>query len=365
MPQPASRWASALATALTSAALLTACATADAAGDATEAAVALPSSRPNPVAGGPSPAGATESVAAAGDAFLGTLGPEQRERALYDAADPVVRNWSNLPVGASAPRNGVALRDLTAEQRAAAFGVVEAVLSVDGYAEVRGIVAAGDVLNARSGGSSSFSSDRYFLAFFGEPDPARRFTVQFGGHHVAVTTTYENGTVSPTPAFTGVDPRSFDVAGERVEPLRDEAGAMAALLGSLDPGTLDRARIAGSFDDVVVGPGDDGEFPAPEGVPASELTAAQRDLVVAAARAWVGDTDERVAAVLLQRYEAELDQTRIAWAGSTDPDVVGAYLRVDGPRLWIEFSTQSRTGNGDTVHYHSVYRDKQADYAGA
>ncbi len=169
----------------------------------------------------------------------------------------------------------------------------------------------GDVLDARSGGSSSFGSDRYFPAFFGEPDLARRFTVRFGGHHVAVTTTYENGTVSPTPAF----------------------------------------------------PGDDGGFPAPGGVPAAELTAAQRGLVVAAARAWVGDADERVAAVLLRRYEADLDRTRIAWAGS--PDVAGAYLRIDGPRLWIEFSTQSRTGNGDTVHHHSVYRDRQTDSAGA
>lgn len=139
---------------------------------------------------------------------------------------------------------------------------------------------------------------------------------------------------------------------------------MAALLGSFDPATLDRARIAGSFDDVVVGPGEDGEFPAPAGVPASELTAAQRQQVLVAVGAWVGDTDERVAAVLLQRYEADLDQTRVAWAGSTDPDVAGAYLRIDGPRLWIEFSSQSRTGNGDTVHHHSVHRDKQSDYAG-
>ncbi len=359
-----SRRVTALATAVSSVVLLAACTTPGGSGDSTASAPALPSSRPNPVTGGPSPAGATEAVVAAANAFLGTLNAEQRERARYDAADPAVRNWSNLPVGSGVARNGVALGDLTAEQRAAAFGVAEAMLSADGYAELRGIVAAGDVLNARSGGSSSFSSERNFLAFFGEPDPVRRFTVQFGGHHLAVTTTYDNGTVSPTPAFAGVDPRFFEVAGDRVEPLRDEADAVFALLGSLDSTTRDRARIAGTFDDVIVGAGDDGEFPAPEGVPVSDLTAEQRQRVVAVVRAWVGDTDERVAAVLLRRYEADLDQTRIAWAGSTDADAAGAYLRIDGPRLWIEFSNQDRTGNGDTVHYHSVYRDKQSDYAG-
>jgi hypothetical protein len=60
---------------------------------------------------------------------------------------------------------------------------------------------------------------------------------------------------------------------------------------------------------------------------------------------------------------AEFARTRIAWTGSTDPDTPGSYLGIDGPRLWIEFSNVGRFGNGDN-HYHSVYRDKQADYLG-
>jgi hypothetical protein len=78
-------------------------------------------------------------------------------------------------------------------------------------------------------------------------------------------------------------------------------------------------------------------------------------------RAWVGDTDHRIAQPLMERYVAEFDRTRVAWAGSTDPDTPGSYLRIDGPRLWIEFSNVGRFGNGDN-HYHSVYRDKQGDY---
>ncbi|MEO3924048.1 DUF3500 domain-containing protein [Micromonosporaceae bacterium B7E4] len=319
---------------------------------------------PEPVTGASRPAGPTEAVVAAADAFLATLSPQQQDTVLYDAADPAVRQWSNLPVG-SGGRNGVQFGDLTDEQRAAALRVAEAMLSADGYAELQGVIAAGDVLNARSGGNSSFSSDRYFIAFFGRPSTTARFTVQIGGHHLAVTTTYEDGRVGPTPAFTGVDPRFFEVAGAQVAPLRDEANAVFGLLGSLDADDRAAARIDGVYDDILVGAGNDGEFPPAAGVLVTDLPPARRDRVTTAIRAWVGDTDERAAELLMDRYRAEYGRTRIAWGGSIEPDTAGAYLRIDGPRLWIEFSNQGRTGNGDAVHYHSVYRDKQSDYASA
>ncbi|MFC0532355.1 DUF3500 domain-containing protein [Phytohabitans kaempferiae] len=344
-----------LAAAFATAASLSACATTS----TDTAAPALPSSRPNPVVGGPGPAGATEAVVAAADAFLATLSTEQRSQTLYDVTDPALRRWTYFP--SSGDRNGLPFGDLSDEQRAAALGVAEAVLSNDGYAQLRGVIAAEDALRERNGSDDSVSSDRYFIALFGQPSVTDRFTVQINGHHLAVNTTYENSRVSPTPAFTGVDPVAFEVAGKRVEPMRDEADAVSDLLGSLNDDDRTAARIDG-VDDVLVGPANNGEFPPQsEGVLLSELRPEQRDRVTTAVRAWVGDTDERVAEVLMDQYQAEYDRTRVAWAGSTDPDVKGAYLRIDGPRLWIEFSNVGRFDNGD-LHYHSIYRDKQFDY---
>ncbi|MFF9206592.1 DUF3500 domain-containing protein [Streptomyces sp. NPDC014986] len=308
--------------------------------------------------------GATEAVVAASETFLGLLSDQQRQRAVYDRDDTdTLAGWTNLPVGREQDRNGVGLRDLNEEQRAAAMAVADAVLSDEGFEELRAVVAAGNVLNERGGGNTSFGSELFFFAFFGEPDLADRFTVQIGGHHLAVTTTYDGGRVMPTPQFTGVDPRAFEVSGGRVEPMRDEAEAVFDLLAALGERTRDGARIDGEFAEILVGPGEDGTFPEEqEGVRVSDLPAEQRQMVSEAVRAWVGDSDERVADALMAQYEAEFDRTYVGWAGSTDRDEPGSYVRIDGPRLWIEFSNQAQTGSGDELHYHSVYRDKQRDY---
>jgi hypothetical protein len=211
-------------------------------------------------------------------------------------------------------------------------------------------------------GDSDVSSDRYFIAFFGAPSAADRFTVQITGHHLAVNTTFENDRISPTPAFTGVDPVDFEQDGQRLRPMLTETEAVSGLLGSMDEGALAAAQID-PIDDVRVGTGASDRYPEPAGLLVSDLTDEQRERVTAAVRAWVGDADDRVAELLVQQYQAEFDRTRIARSGSTDPDTPGSYLRIDGPRLWIEFSNVGRFGNGDN-HYHSVYRDKQADYMG-
>ncbi|GAA5056591.1 hypothetical protein HNP84_007065 [Thermocatellispora tengchongensis] len=339
-------------------------ATACSAQPATAPAPSLPQSRPNPVTGGPTVEGATETVVAAAETFLATLSAEQRENVLYDRDDlATMREWSNLPVGRDGSRNGLRIGDLSQEQQAAAMGVAEAMLSEDGFAELQGIIAAGNVLNQRGGGNTSFGSELNFIAFFGRPSRTERFTVQIGGHHLGVTTTYAGGRVSPTPAFTGVDPRWFEVAGRRVEPLRDEADSVFSLLAALPPEVRDRARLEGVFSDIMVGAGDDGRFPAPaQGVRVSDLPAAQQEQVTALIRNWVGDSDERVAEALMREYVSQYGSTHLAWGGSIRPDDQGAYLRLDGPRLWIEFSNQEQTGSGDEVHYHSIFRDKQSDY---
>ena len=37
---------------------------------------------------------------------------------------------------------------------------------------------------------------------------------------------------------------------------------------------------------------------------------------------------------------------------------------MDGPRIWIEFGVQQGVLYNAQVHYHSIWRDKTADYGG-
>jgi hypothetical protein len=308
---------------------------------------------------GLSASGSPERVLSAADALMRLLTPDQRQRLIYDAADPALRQWIYFPTRGD--RNGIAFEELAGEQLVAAFGVAAAMLSESGYQQLRGIMAAEDELGIRNG-QSHVNSGRYYIAFFGTPSDSGRFTVQINGHHLAINTTYDNGRVSPTPTFTGVDPVEIDLDGRTVQPMRAKTDAFSSLLTDLSEEQRAAARI-GAIDDVRVGTGSSNRYPEAVGTLVTDLGSDAQQRVLAVVHAWVGDATEDVAQQLVQQYQADFSRTRLSWAGTTDPYARGAYLRLDGPRLWIEFSNVGRFGNGDN-HFHSIYRDKQADYLG-
>ncbi len=83
---------------------------------------------------------------------------------------------------------------------------------------------------------------------------------------------------------------------------------------------------------------------------------------------WVSDYPTDVSNGLLSVYtsDAALADTYIAWAGNqtsgVNVDVKGTYMRIDGPRLWIELICQNGFVIRNTTHYHTMYRDKTMDY---
>ena len=259
-------------------------------------------------------------------------------------------------------RRGVPLGELTATQRAAALATVDAVLSDQGYEQVVAILAADDVAgeSQNSGGFVKFGSDYFRLAFYGTPSVDSPWTLQFGGHHLAVHVTIGGETPSISPAFTGAEPMTFTRDGKNYAPMAGEQEAVFGLLETLTPTELDAAKINGVAE-MVVGPGNDTGFPAPEGLLVSDLAPASQELVRKVIAQWVSDSDPTLSSELLATYESQLAETRIAWSGSTSPDGLNSYFRVDGPRLWIEYTNTG--GRGSSVaHAHTVYRDKTLDY---
>jgi len=221
------------------------------------------------------------------------------------------------------------------------------------------------VLGASSGGGGAgWDSDCYYMAVYGTPSTSEAWTLQFGGHHYARMITYEDGSASITPSFTGVEPQTFDYDGGTAAPLADEVEAIFAIFAALDDEQLATAKIDGAFDDVLLGPGEDDVFPETVGLAVSELNDEQQALVLAAMRRWVEDFDASIADTVMAQLEAELDETYISWASSVDPDEQGSYGRIDGPSVWIELVNQSGVGF-DGIHHHSIYRDRSGDYGSA
>jgi hypothetical protein len=345
----------------------------------------------------------TAEVVSAAQAFLDTLSAKQQEAVLYDIDDPALQaGWSNFPTG-FAGRSGVPLADMDDAQAEAALAVMEAALSEQGYTKLEQIRIADDYLasvdedaaaaGAAGGGdppndsggpdndaggpemapgggdvaglsttNTMFSSDAYFIAFFGEPAEDGQFTLQFGGHHLAHNITYDADSVSFAPTLTAVEPPQFEFEGTSYEPLAAQTEAVSAAIEALSEDEVASAEISGSFDDLLLGPQVDGPFPEPEGIVVADAPQEAQDAVTDAIQAWVGDLDEETAEALIEQYTSEYDETYLGYSATTDVNDTECYIRIDGPSVWIEFSCQAAD---EGVHYHTVYRDESNDYGGS
>lgn len=216
------------------------------------------------------------------------------------------------------------------------------------------------------GGGFTYGSGVYFLAFLGTPSTTGTWQLHFGGHHLAVNITFKDGKVAgSTPFFVGVEPTSFTTDGTTYQPLSIMSDGMLKMLGSLTTAQLAKAKLSESFGDVLLGPGQDGQFPTTkEGIPVKELSPKQKKLVLAAIHPWVAAVDDATAKKLMKTYEKELNETYVAYSGGADLDTQGDYVRIDGPGVWIEFICQNGIVFQSQIHFHTVYRDRTRDYGG-
>ena len=306
------------------------------------------------------------------DAFKATLSADQvaiLQRA-YSKSDAI--KWSNFPEFAEHPRRvGIRLGSLNATQLKAAKALLAAAMAQgvpnEGFDELEGNLVADDYLGKRIGKTDTFNDGNYYLAYLGIPSPSGLWELQFGGHHFAVANTYNSGKlVGVTPSFRGVEPIApVTVNGRTHQSMEQERAAFAEMLGSLTKSQQDAARLSASFRDVLLGPGQDGQFPTTKlGLKVGELTDAQKKLVLKAIGLYVNDLDPVTVAPVLAAYTADLANTYVAFSGSGTMSQAGDYVRIDGPRVWIEYSGQASRDIPGTVHPHSVWRDHVTDYGG-
>jgi Protein of unknown function (DUF3500) len=321
-----------------------------------------------------------------GEAFLATLSDEQRATAQIELTPQLAVRWTNFP-GGSNVRNGVFFRDLKPEQVEAALKVARIALGEEGFSRYQEVRAADDAFakgrggpgpggpdqkkadgdpakkkgdgfakKKGGGGGMNFGAMNYMIAFLGKPSKTTPWILQLGGHHLAINIYYKGTSGAATPYHVAAQPTVWkDNQGKTHEPLAPMRESLHGLLGSLTPEQSKQAKLEARFNDVYVGPGKDGKFPAKsEGVPVSELSDASKDFVRKAIAAWTGDSPQ--GAEYRKLYEAELDKVKVSYSGTTNLSDRGDYVRIDGPRVWIEFATQG------SDHIHTIWRDRLTDY---
>jgi hypothetical protein len=311
----------------------------------------------------------TAKVVCLAEAFKATLNAEQAAQLQLEYNKSNAVKWSNFPEFRPT-RVGIRLGLLNPAQLAVAKALMSAVLSHEseheGFGEMEGNLAADDFFGQHTNNPKLFSSGNFFIAFLGKPSTTDLWELQFGGHHFAFANTYKGGKIiGATPSFRGVEPSVFEWNGKKYQPLEQEKEAFAALIGLLKEEEKTTAKLRLSFNNILLGPNQDGKFPLEkQGVKVGNLSSAQQKWVKKAMESYVRDLDAETADEFMKKYTAELPDTYVAYAGSGTMNQVGDYVRIDGPSIWIEYSAQPSRDIPGTTHPHSVWRDRKSDYGG-
>ncbi|MFG1412052.1 DUF3500 domain-containing protein [Xanthobacter sp. VTT E-85241] len=265
--------------------------------------------------------------------------------------------WSNFPVSDVA-RPGLRLGSLNDAQRSSTMAMLSVLLSDRGYRKMLEIMGSDQVL---ADTATPYASGRaaYTLAIFGTPNIDTPWMIQFGGHHLALNVTLSGDKAVLAPVLTGCLPAIYTEDGKRIRALAAENDKAFALLDSLDDAQRKQAIIDHPVSLLVLGPGHDDETVPPVGVKVSVLDQSQRGLLYDLILEWVGILNDVHAAPRLAEIRNGLEDMYFAWSGPTtrEPNRNGAsYFRIQGPRLFVEFSPQE-PGGDLTMHVHTIYRD--------
>lgn len=296
------------------------------------------------------------ALVTATEAFLASLDATQRDTVSFAMDDSERMEWDNRPVPSYA-RVGLPFGDLSAEQLALAYAMLEAALSVEGYERATNTILVDQI--AADGGDPQMGEKYYYLGIFDTPSLEGAWGLQLDGHHLATNWTMAGCEIVMTPAFYGIRPTEVPTgehAGLRV--LGDFTDLAMALMASLSEAQLDAVIVSEvAASDLEVGPHADGEFPtAPLGLAVSELDAEQQVLFLDLVAAWVGGLPAPYGETKLAEVGAMLSDTHFAWMGPVDENQLH-YYRIHGPSLWIEYDVI-----GSIDHIHAIWRDPLDDY---
>ena len=308
---------------------------------------------------------AAREITAAVRAWLDRLDDGQRAQATFQFETPERYAWAYTP----GPREGLAIRGMRPDHRAAAREMVAAAMSSRTAGEVAAIIALETVLGQieQAEGRSGWlrrDPELYWFAVFGTPDSGSPWSWRIGGHHVAMQVTVaDDRVIGTTPSFLGANPAvipSGPSAGASTLPGEEDLARF--LLAELTSAERGVAVIGGAAPaDILTGIGRHADLRSvPVGVRHADLGAPRQEALERLIQHYVHRVRPEVAEATWERIVAAgLGDVTFAWAGSDAPGR-GHYYAVRGPSLVIEYDNTQNGAN----HIHAVWRDLDHDWGG-
>jgi hypothetical protein len=293
----------------------------------------------------------------AAKAFVNSLTPAQRVQATFQFQDDERFDWHYIPK----VRKGLALRDMTPEQKQLAHALLAAGLSQQGYIKAVSIMSLDEVLKLLEGGKGpQRDPEGYFFTVFGEPSASGTWGYRVEGHHLSQNFTIVNGKVQGAPSFFGTNPAQIlegPRKGLRVLASEEELGRQ--LVKSL---TEDQQKTAVVSKDAPKEILTEASRKAalsgqPSGLMISKMNASQRAIFQSLLDVYCQNMTDQIDQTREDQIKKAGDNIYFAWAGGEESGQ-GHYYRIQSPSFLVEFDDTQDHAN----HIHSVWRDFNGDF---
>jgi Protein of unknown function (DUF3500) len=301
----------------------------------------------------------TRPLASAANAFLQSLDAKQRAEAVFPVGGEVWRHWSN--VHRNVMRHGLCLAELSERQLTLAYDIMRVGLGARAYDTARNAMRLNEHLAELTGLPDEFGELFYWVSIFGAPSADAPWGFQIDGHHCNINCFVLGDQVVLSPVLLGSEPvlaESGKYKGTTV--LREEEAQGLVFMGALTPAQRSHATIGHDlpFDGYASGFKDNVVIPY-DGLPATELTPAQRALLIDLIKLYADRLPPAHAQVRLDEVRQHLDATVFAWLGQFDP-VAPFYYRIYSPVIFVEFYHQPGVALPNTGynrrHAHALVR---------
>ena len=287
----------------------------------------------------------TAAIVAAADTFLKSLTSAQLLKTQFAVDDTEWRRWFNVDNGIYT-RQGTSMREMNADQKAAARNLMAATLSARGLDLTDAIRQPDQTLKELNDGAIHLDEELYFFTVMGVPSAADPWGWQIDGHHLVINAFVLGDQIVMTPTFLGAEPARTTTgkyAGNTV--LQKEQNDALAFMQSLSAeqqktATLSTEKRRNSIQAEALKDNATIDY---AGVSVATFTDAQKAQFLALAENYIGNLRDRHAANWMQQLEDHINDTWFAWIGSTEDDGV-FYYRIHSPVILIEFDHQGPVG---------------------
>ena len=302
----------------------------------------------------------TKPVVDAARAFVKKLSDDQALRTMFPVDHIEWRSWDNRHFYR---RRGVGFDEMNEEQRQLAFGLLKASLSAKGLKKSQDIMQLNGTLAELANNFDEYGEWLYWITIMGNPSEAKPWGWQIDGHHLIINYFVLGDQVVMSPVFVGSEPvhaKGGKFKGTIVMQEEQEHGLRLiqaltaeqqkkAILSSAKTGNN---ALTQAYRDNV-----DLDY---AGIPGSELSEEQQELLLALVEEFVGSMRDGHAKVKMEEVRRHLDRTYFAWIGETKADSV-FYYRVHSPVVLVEFDHQRRVApfrsqSPTREHVHAMLR---------